>query len=347
MAFNPVFIKPARLVAKNPELKNNKVLHNAINNIETSIVIDLNILSKMNKVIKGDIAFNDSGLKDMVKTLNKVRGLCLSPGFAFNEADAEFLTNINDSYEDFLVKYCKDYIDHPGAIKTKLETNKPTQFNDLKTADKYVNSITYLTILKIQLISRLDASLRPEEKFAKLISYLDKTVDIVGAIEVEAAKYVFCDLNTIKDVKFRAFCNKIKSNFKKGGNTADKLLQKCLNSARDIVYYRITASQQNSLIDGKVQDCWLLTADDGLANLTSSIYFVPQGNGQDSKYITYNRHKEQEKSNYWKYCDKLALDIVEQRHRYNIQFEESDFDRLLGEIKVLENAISELYETVV
>ncbi|ELV8644659.1 hypothetical protein QNE66_004379, partial [Vibrio vulnificus] len=119
MAFNPVFIKPARLKHNSPELKKSKVLKNAMSSIETAVIIDLNILSKMNQVVKGEITLKASGLKELVKTLNNVRALCLSPGFALNEAEASYVSDLYSSYETFLERYCRDYIDHPGAIKTK------------------------------------------------------------------------------------------------------------------------------------------------------------------------------------------------------------------------------------
>lgn len=343
MAFNPVFIKPARLKHKNPELKKSKVLKNAMNSIETAVIIDLNILSKMNQVVKGEITLNASGLKELVKTLNNVRGLCLSPGFALNEAEASYVSDLYSSYETFLERYCRDYIDHPGAIKTKLEKENHVKFKELPVGEKYINSITYLTIIKTQLISRKNQDLSPEEQFCKLIVFLAEKADMIGAVEVEAAKFVFFNTAEFQDVRFRAYCKKIKDNFKKGGNSSDKLLAKCLNAARDIVYYRITAGQQNTYIDGKMQDCWLLTADDGLVNLTNSIYFVPQGDGQDSKYVTFQRNKEQEKSQYWQYCDQLQEKTVKERHREHYAFTESDFEKLFEVINGLENEIRGLF----
>ncbi|MCE9686141.1 hypothetical protein LZP73_07910 [Shewanella sp. AS16] len=343
MAFSPVFIKPARLTRKSPDLKKSKVLKNAMNSVETAVIIDLNILSKMNQVVKGEITLNESGLKDLVKTLNNVRGLCLSPGFALNEAEASYVRELYNSYETFLERYCRDYIDHPGAIKTKIEKENVVQFEELSVGDRYVNAITYLTIVKTQLISRSRQKVSPEEQFYNLLSFLAEKADIIGAVEVEAAKYVFFNTDEVKDVKFRAYCKKIKDNFKKGGNSSEKLLARSLNAARDIVYYRIAAGQQNTYIDGKMQDCWLLTADDGLANLTNSIYFVPQENGEDSKYVTFQRNKEQEKSEYWQYCDHLLEKTIQERRRESSAFTESDFEKLFEVINELELGIKELF----
>lgn len=166
---------------------------------------------------------------------------------------------------------------------------------------------------------------------------------MIGAVEVEAAKFVFFNTAEVQDARFRAYCKKIKDNFKKGGNSSDKLLAKCLNAARDIVYYRITAGQQNTYIDGKMQDCWLLTADDGLVNLTNSIYFVPQDNGQDSKYVTFQRNKEQEKSQYWLHCDQLLEKTVKERNREHSTFTEYEFEKLFEVINELEMEIKGLF----
>jgi len=329
------------------ELKRSKVIQNHLRQVETSIIIDLNILSKMNKVMTGETTYKNSGLKDLVKTLNRVGGLCLSPGFAFNEADAKLIHKLTKSYELFLEKYCPTYMDHPGAIKTNRSESRTASFSELPTNEKYVNSITYLSILKIQLIMREDKELSPESKFKKYVDYLALKADMVGAIEAEAAKYVFFEHSMVSDQALKVFCKKIKDNFKKGGNTPEKLLNKCLNSARDIVYYRLAARQQNEVLDGKSQDTWLLTADDGLVNLTNSVYFVPQIDGDDSKYITYFRHKEQNKSDYWSYCDNLFIKTVEERDRIDKIFGKDDFSRLMLEVEALEERIAQTFESTV
>ena len=316
---------------------------------KTSLILDLNILSKMNEVVKGERTFEDSGLSWLVKFLNSKPGLCPTPGYAIQEVDSDSLNEITASFESFLSTYCKGYFDHPTAIKNYSELiNKPKRFQELPLSERYLNSIAYLGILKIQEIWRNDSELEPIDKFVKYTVFMSEKADIVGAIESEAAKYVFFDSSTVKDVKFGLFCKKIKENFKKGGDTHEKLLQRCLNSARDIMYYRLCAHMSGELIDGKKQDTWLVTGDEGLYNLSESIHFVPGIDKSDSKYVTFERHREQKKSDYWKCSDEILVSTIDVRQLHRIvsdqdQFTEESYERLLKCVSDLENELSSLY----
>lgn len=349
MTFVPRLIKPSRLKAKNPELKKSKVIKNHNRKVETSIVFDLNILSKINEVETGKTSYKASGLKDLASLLNSIPYLCPTPGFAINEADAEILPNLIESFDKFLLKRCPSYQDHPNATRNFENTkNKPSAYRDLPLREKYFNSISYLGILKIQHICRQEETIQPHEKFRKYLEYMASKADIIGAVEAEAAKYVFFDPTEIKDIKFKATCKSIKKNFKKGGDSFDKFLSRCFNSARDIMYYRTTASFSNEEIDGKVQDTWLITADEGLANLSNSIHFVPRTEGSDSKYTTLIRNNTQKSSAYWTFCDQLYFSTVNQRKLERIiqgeqKFLEKDYEDLLNCINELEHELKENY----
>jgi hypothetical protein len=152
------------------------------------------------------------------------------------------------------------------------------------------------------------------EKYENYLSYMIDVADVVGAVETEIAKYVFADISSIKETKYRAFAKKIKENFNKKGSSIEKALANALNATRDIMYYRLTAERSNELIDEKRQDTWLITADDSLVNLTNSIYFTPIDPCSDSKYVTFNRFAEQKSSDYWRVCDDLYINSVYMRN---------------------------------
>lgn len=290
----------------------------------------------MNEVEKGDQSLKSSGLTDLVSFLNKTPALCPTPGYAVQEIDANLLIEIMDSFESFLEKYCPDYSDHPNATKNYSDLQeKPREFQKLPLAERCLNSITYLGILKIQLIWRNNSELEPVDKFREYIDYMVHKADMVGAIESEAAKYVFFDGSDAKDKAFKFFCKKIKDNFKKGGTTPEKLLERCLNSARDIMYYRLCAHMSGEFLDGKMQDTWLVTGDEGLSNLSESIHFLPGIEKSDSKYVTFERHKEQKLSEYWSQCDEILTSAVDIRQLKNIalkneEFTEASYERLLS-----------------
>lgn len=312
--FNPEIIKPSRLTSKSPELKITRCIKNYRTGIETSLTLDLNILSKMREVVATkNINFATSGLATLVKFLNKAPGLHLCPGIAISEAHQDYLESLMDSYEVFLKKHCPSYIDTPNATKNyKNVTSKPSTFTGLSKGEKYFNAVAYLGIIRTQIEDRKNSN-DPITKFKNYLSYMTEKADMVGAIESEAAKYVFNDTSTIKDNTFKHFAQKIKKNFKKGGESPEKVIKSSLNSARDIMYYRATATHSNERLDGKLQDTWLVTADEGLFNLSKSIHFVPNLEGSDSKYFSLVRCNEQKKSPYWNYCDSAIIETINLR----------------------------------
>ena len=346
--FNPRIIKPSRLQSKSPELKRSRCIKNHLKNVETSLVFDLNILSKMNKVVCGEISINQSGLVGLVTILNKLPALYLTPGFAIAEISHEYLHTVTNSYEVFLDKYCPSYDDAPNATHDYKNLNsKPTEFLKLDKSEKYLNSISYLGILRIQIEERINQGSQ-YDKYNEYLSYMINIADMVGVVESEVAKYVFSDYSQIKDQKFKIFSSKIKKNFKKTSSDPKEALKKCLNAARDIMYYRTTADRSNEYIDGKLQDTWLITADDGLCNLTDSIHFLPNMDNSDSKYVSYIRCKEQKKSDYWNYCDDITIKNLNYRQLVRAitdepeKLEDKDLDKILGYIEDSEDELSKI-----
>jgi hypothetical protein len=264
---------------------------------------------------------------------------------------SDMLPDMVSSFESFLERYCPVYKDHPGATKDYPDMEeKPGQYGLLPLSEKYLNSLAYLGVLRMQLISRKEASSDPQTMFRKFIEYMIEKADIVGAVEAEVARYVFFDRNSVKDVKLKIFCRDIKDNFRKGGNTVEKLLENCLNSARDIMYYRMTANMSNKLMGGKRQDTWLITGDKGLAFLSDSIHFVPGVENTDSKYVVHERHPEQKKSSYWNYCDALFESVVDVRRLLSAalggrEWTAKHYDNLLLYIDDTEHELRTAYKT--
>ncbi len=345
MSFTPKFIKPCRQQDKSPVLTKSKSLKNAKKSIETSLILDLNILSKMHEVINGKTKYLDSGLQDFVTFLNKTPNIYLTAGFATIEADHKWLIEIFESYEKFLAIYAKTYIDTPNSTKNFLnETPKEkNKFQDLPKSEQYINSVAYIGILKIWLIQKKHNDLQDIDKVRLFIEYMENIVDMIGGIEAEVAKYVFFDGNTIKDAKFRRFWKDIHDNFNKRKNSTnlENILKDRLNAARDIMYYRLTALMSNKLLDNKRQDTWLVTADNGLSNLTNSIYFVSDIDNSDSKYIAVVRNDEQKESYYWRYCDELTKKKITKRSIFSVidNTKTYDLENIIEHISSLENEI--------
>lgn len=343
MPFLPSFIKPVHHHDKPPVFSSGKANKNRKRGIETSVVIDLNIISKMKDVIQKKVSYSDSGLACVVKEFNK-SSLCLSPGFSFSEVARESYKELYSSFELFLKIYCPTYIDAPNSIALPLDKEYERSFNVLPLNEQYVHSISYLAMLLIQLIIKKFKCLTPEEKFEKYVDYMVSNADVLSAIETEVAKYCFCDPSRYDDILFKGFCKKIRDNFAKGGGGKEYIVKNALNSASDIIYYRVVAIQSNEELDGVTQDTWLLTADEGLKYIAQSIYFLPSFDGCDYKAVKLVRNKLQKESSYWNYCDNLFEYYNVRRNFFSFEKlseQEADFKfkHIISCASVLEDAL--------
>lgn len=344
MSFSVHIIKPCRMQKNMPILDKTRTLKNAEKFVETSLVLDLNILSKMHEVMTGETKYRESGLLEFVETIKKLPNVYLSPGFAMYEVFADMQRDVCASFESFLSIYAKKFIDAPNATRDFLleEPVVKKSFADFTEGEQYLCAIPYLSMLKIWLITAKYTDLKPDEKYSTYLDFMATTINIIGAIENEIAKFVFCNSNDIADKNFQRICKTIRENFNKRPNSSniDRVLKDRLNAARDIAYYRLTALQSNEFLDGKQQDTWLATGDNGIKELSSFIYFVPHSES-DSKYITRYRNNLQKNSNYWKYCDAISDLTGIIRMEDNIANKTTDLDKIINAINTAENEINE------
>lgn len=85
-----LFIKPSHLGNSTPRLNTETVRSNKPKNIETTLVLDNNVLVKMKRIVKAGNEYSSvlqHGLDNLVKFLNNCPpySICLSPAFALNE----------------------------------------------------------------------------------------------------------------------------------------------------------------------------------------------------------------------------------------------------------------------
>lgn len=346
MAFTPTIIKPSRTHANLPELDISRAKKNHQKGIETNVVLDLNILSKMNEIVLDPDKYETSGLKATVSMFNRMP-LVLSPGFAISEVSNEYLDALWSSWEVFLSTYCPNYVDASNATKEKRVDGRGKKFEKLPDGDRHMQSIAYLAILAIHVIAKRSVHLSPERKFEEYVEFMCTRADILSAVEAEVAKHCFFDRTTEKSIAFRNFSEIIHKNFMKSG-ASEIRLRNALNSARDINYYRIVAARSNESLDGKIQDTWLLTADEGLKNLAQSIYFVPGFDGSDSKAAKIVRNQSQKTSSYWRFCDEFLSERLVLRNDWGTSVrdpgcDERHFRKIFDCITELEGSVREIY----
>jgi hypothetical protein len=190
MAFTPTIIKPSRTHANLPELDISRAKKNHQKGIETNVILDLNILSKMNEIVLDPDKYETSGLKATVSMFNRMP-LVLSPGFAISEVSNEYLDALWSSWEVFLSTYCPNYVDASNATKEKRVDGRGKKFEKLPDGDRHMQSIAYLAILAIHVIAKRSVHLSPERKFEEYVEFMCTRADILSAVEAEVAKHCF------------------------------------------------------------------------------------------------------------------------------------------------------------
>lgn len=280
--------------------------------IETSIILDLNILNLLKEAVDpaSDMPDSERHLSE-IQALFNTPFLFLTAGMALGEADQSYLESLHDAYEKYLEKFCPGYIDAPNATQNYTSGQRSRKFASLPEVEQQMFSISYLALLKIHDIISSFPSSSGEAKFDSFLEYMDGVANFVPALEAEIAKYCFSEAHNTDDVDFAKTCKAIKNNFNKGGR-GEKRIDRILNGARDVMYLRGTAMMDGKNLDGRQQDTWLLTCDQGIASLARAIYFYPR-HGEASKYVTFAEFDSRGRRSYWRYVDSELQRLLQTR----------------------------------
>ena len=338
-------LKPCRGSDEQSLLSDARIVENYKRGIETSVILDLNILNRISQHVNPDPTRSAESLAgdiiEIKKQLSKPL-LFITAGFALGEADESYLDNLIAAYESFFVSDLPGYVDAPNALPAGERRKRSKRFVELPASEQLSLSFAYLALLKIHDILLSKGPVSGPAKFDDFLEFMDGVADLVPAIEVEVAKHCFFASSLIEDKAFIARSRAIRDNFNKGGR-GEKRVDRILNGARDIMYLRGAAFMDGHTLDGVVQDTWLLTCDAGVAALSDEIYFVPRG-GERSKYATTTNSLVREKDSYWRYVDNASDSLVARRtssaHRASSQFSEAHVEKLRGLALALAESIS-------
>lgn len=307
-------VKGSRLSHTHPILNSEVVERNALVGFDTTLMFDLNILSNMQMVLKTERSLSETGLQGVIDILNQTRGLHLMPGMGLAEASDQHIANLSQSFEEFLRVYCPTCGDTPQTKRDHLLQSvvlgRPKSYMELSEGHRIGIGHHYLSMLKVrQLDKRQD--LRAYEKFVRYVDFFCDEVDVFGGLGTEVAKYVFFNVASADEEDFRDHCKTIKENFRKPTGSHEKLLRVCMNSAFDLFYYGLSSHIPAFELDGRKQDLWLLTGDEGLARLTDSIFYFGNflGGGMSAAGNIPHRNKYE----YFVDCDELVADRSQAR----------------------------------
>lgn len=294
-------------------LDSNLIQRNLVLGIETTVVLDLNVLNSFKDFVAPNQARSENLLRDIaaIKEVLELPGIYITPGFALGEADESYLSELRNAYEEFLRDECPTYIDAPNATNDFQERVNARKYRNLPSSDQRFYGSTYLALLKIHDILLSKEWQSPEARFDSYLEYMHGVANFVPGLETEVAKYLFCNPSEFRGTDFGIACEAIQDNFNKGG-VGEKRIDRVLNGARDIMYIRSAAMMDGKSLDGRTQDTWLLTRDTGIAHFISSIYFHP-AEGERSKYTAVSTNKARQANSYWRYVDRTSRLLLEDR----------------------------------
>ncbi|NWB64472.1 MULTISPECIES: hypothetical protein [Pseudomonas] len=312
------FIKACRETDSSPKLTPSIVTSNKREGIETTLILDLNILVRMEDVILRKHSPNEFDLTRLINFINSCppHSLCLSPGFALNEVHPKFKKLSFEMFEVFLSIFCPGMIDHPTATRNteqEQERTRAYEFSELSIEEQYVYSVSFFSLMQIHLINAKHPSLSGIEKFEKYLIRVCDGIDMLSALEAEIAKYCFCDKKPTYTMALNDKIEDIKKNFMDGSKKPKQRFKNIFNGVQDLKYIRGALQFSQQEFFGKLQDTWIATLDSKLYWLSESAHHFPVAGEPDGKYFSIVRSPDQQGCQYWLTVDLLQEQLSKQR----------------------------------
>ena len=331
-----LFIKPSRPIDKEIKLDPLLVAKNIHKDIATTLILDTNILIKIEKVVnKGNkwSSIKKQGLDNLIKFLQKCppKSVCISPGLALNEMPPELAEQSRKKYEIFCSVHLPGFIDIPNCVYTTYKGKKENYgYRDLSLDSQAVLAVPFACILYLNLIDNKSNG-RPLDKFKEFLDKIESKVDFLSAAEIEIAKYCFteppADCRETIRVRRKIRNNFLKTNEDKLPKNASEVLSIAYNGACDIHLLHASNVIDQNGIDGVEQDTWIATKDKKLVEF-SKIFHHINFDGEVGKYAASTVHPEHSKDAFWMLAENEFGGRSLTRRAYN-KSRKIDFDILI------------------
>ncbi|MCT9979497.1 hypothetical protein M2R48_14260 [Acinetobacter sp. I-MWF] len=331
-----IYIKPNHSGIDIPKLDPVLINRNQSEGKETTLVLDSNILIRMERVVKSGNKWRsvrEKGLDNLVGLLQKCRpySVCLSPGFALKEMPPQNAKIAMELYEDFCSVHLPNFIDTPNSTrKVHTGVNNDYGFNDLTYEGKLAFVVPYLNFLCLNYIEYCYQG-SPIEKFKAYIDLLEGKIDLLSAAEIEIAKYCFFNTTNLQKGKVKKFCQKIRENSVqikgKRAKQPIEINKISFNAASDIHLLQVANAMDGKYLDEKKQDCWVVTTDKKLAAFCELFHQVSI-DGVLHPYAIATVPDEMIDNEYWESANEyFALKSINRRAHYLST--KIDLDKLL------------------
>jgi hypothetical protein len=315
-------LKPSVRLIKPVRRDKNIVDFNISNNMISNgwcldILLDLNVITRMEECIFNNKSLDDVGLSSFVNFISSQR-VIISPGLAIREVNREYSERAREGYLNFIKKYLPNYIDTPASTWTP-ESDALNRMNYEEEAESFREALYYFygAMLLLCVVDKIE-KLNPLDKFSLYLEKLAETTGIVGALEARVAQFFFYDRSRLPEGEgvFKTYCREIRENFLKSGSSRKKIKLNAKNYAQDIYLFRAAAIRQGKEYkdEGARTDMWIASGDVGLMNIGSSFYF---DQGEDGKwtggFMPIDLFPEMQIDPYWKLTETYFGEVLERR----------------------------------
>lgn len=338
------FIKACQPVTGLIGLDHVVVAQNKYKGIETSLILDTNVLISIEKIVKHGNKWSsvkEHGLHNLVKLLQRCppKSICISPGFSLSEMPPGLAENTRIAYDQFCSVHLPGFVDMPDAIRSKY-SGKVSEYGflDLEPIAQASLSVSFSSLLYLNLV---DAKyhISPIDKFKKYIHFLEKNVDILSAAEVEIAKYCFVNppAESRDIIKIRKVIreNFLKTKDGKLPRNASEVMEVAFNGACDIHLLQAANINDSNGINNVEQDTWIATKDKKLAAFSEIFHHIKSGK-ESGKIAASTVMSEHLQDIYWSQVDAEFSGRSKLRRDYH-ENREIDF---FGMIDIAKEAIS-------
>ncbi|CUJ41211.1 hypothetical protein [Achromobacter sp. 2789STDY5608621] len=280
-----LFFKASRPIGEVPKLDPIRVARNHLQDIATTLVLDTNILIKMERVVRSGnkvSAIKPAGLHNLLTLLERCpsQSIYLSPAFAFGEMPPALAENCRQAFDVFLARHLPNFVDSPDAIPaTYSGKSKDYGFFDLEMNAQMVLAVPFCSLVYLQVVDRM-SRLKPIEKFERYLDMAEEELDVLSAKEVEIARYCFAnprnDSRELIDLRRVFRRNFVQTKEEALPRSPEQLLAVAFNGASDLNLLNSANVLDNQALDGIIQDCWITTTDKKLerfSQISHSINF--------------------------------------------------------------------------
>ncbi len=345
------FFKPSHAVFGKTTLDSSVVFLNRSRKVETTIILDANIMISIEKVVKEGnkrSLLKKYGLHDFIELINGCpsKSVFLSPGFAFNEMPPANAIISKQCYEVFVKQHLPGFSDTENVIhKGFSEKIKNQGYLNVDLDVQGLLAIPFSALLYLNLIDKKCKD-NPVSKFEKYIDRLAVELDFLSAKEIEIAKYCFAEpssdsLETIK-IKRILRRNFLKTSEDKAIKTFDEALRVAFNGACDLNLINSANILQGKEINGVEQDVWIATTDKKLYKFSKILSYI-NFDGEAGKIAAAVFLPEHDKNDYWEQVHKIHKSLVGNRFKDK---KEISREILIEKAKAAINQTAEFYQVV-